>query len=347
MLMLLVAVALAPATAAVADSGGAGDLYSFDDRPTDYDGDFPTWFKESFFDLDDDLDEALENGKSGLIVYFGQAHCAYCKAMIQQISTKSDLSEYLQRHFDIVGLSIHDIRGLTAPDGTRMTVRAYSEREDAQFTPTLLFFGNDHQKALALRGFYPPYELQAALEYVADGHYRLTSFRDYLARAHPPPLLDSEELIADPLFARPPFALDRSRFPASQPLVVIFEQPDCHACEVLHSEPLEDPVVRERFQGFEVVQLNMWDNKTPVVTPGGRRTTPYQWASDLDLFYTPTLVFFDEGGKEIIRIDSVVQFFRLAGVLRYVSERAYKQHPVFQYWKYALSEEELKAFSNR
>jgi hypothetical protein len=44
-------------------------LYSFDDRATDYEGGHPAWFKRSFLELDEDLDEALENGRSGLIVY--------------------------------------------------------------------------------------------------------------------------------------------------------------------------------------------------------------------------------------------------------------------------------------
>ena len=228
-------------------------MYSFDDRPTEYDGGYPAWFKQSFLDLDEDLDEALKGGKSGLIVYFGQAHCAYCKAIMKDTLSKPDLVEYLTRRFDMVGLSIHDVQELTAPDGKTLTVKEYSIREDTQFTPTLTFFGNDRQKALTLRGFYPAYKMRAALEYVADGHYQTMSFRDYLAQANPPSLFDEEELISDPLFMPPPFALDRRHFPASQPLVVIFEQPKCHACDVLHSEPLQDSLVRERLEGFDVV----------------------------------------------------------------------------------------------
>jgi thioredoxin-related protein len=332
---------------AFARADEAAPVYSFDDRPTDYDGAHPPWFKESFLELDEDLREALENGKTGLIVYFGQAHCAYCKLILREILSKPDLTEYLVRHFDIVGLSIHDIRELTAPDGETMSVKEFSIREQAQFTPTLIFYGEDGRKALVLRGYYPAYKVLAALEYVADAHYRTMSFRDYLARADPPPLFDDEELISDPLFEAPPFALDRSRFPADRPLAVIFEQPRCHACDVLHSEPLQDLAVRERLEEFEVVQLNLWDRDTPILTPDGRRLTPYEWAAELELFYTPTLVFFDAGGKEVFRIDSVVQFFRLAGVLRYVAEKAYEEHPIFQYWKFALSDDRNEQAASR
>jgi|GEM_PF-4415382 len=56
--------------------------------------------------------------------------------------SRVDLVEYLIRQFD-VGLSIHDVRELTAPDEETLTVKEYSIREDAQFTPTLIFFDLD------------------------------------------------------------------------------------------------------------------------------------------------------------------------------------------------------------
>jgi thioredoxin-related protein len=122
---------------------------------------------------------------------------------------------------------------------------------------------------------------------------------------------------------------------------VIFEQPRCHACDVLHTEPLQNALVRERLQAFEVVQLNVWDDKTPVLTPDGRRMTASQWARDLGLCYAPPLILFDERGKEVFRIDSVVQFFRLANVLRYVADKAYLQYPLFQLWNRDHAGEEV------
>ncbi len=59
---------LALAGGDAAQAAKPSQIYSFDDRPTDYDGGYPAWFKQSFLDLDEDLDEALNSGKSGLIV---------------------------------------------------------------------------------------------------------------------------------------------------------------------------------------------------------------------------------------------------------------------------------------
>lgn len=40
----------------------------------------------------------------------------------------------------------------------------------------------------------------------------------------------------------------------------------------------------------------------------------------------------------------MIQFFRLAGVLRYVADKAYREHPVFQHWKFAMNREEMREF---
>ena len=325
----------------------APEHYSFDDLPTEYLGGHPDWFKASFLDLREDLDEALEIGKSGIIVYFGQKHCGYCKAIMEENLSKPDVVEYVKRHFDVIGLNVFSIEEITDPEGNTMTVKEYATQEKTHFTPSLLFFGKDRKKALVLRGYYPAYKMRAALEYVADGHYQTLSFRDYLARGDPSLLFEGETLNTDELFTRSPYALDRSRFQASRPMLVIFEQPNCHACDILHTEPMKDEVVRKRLQAFEIVQLNVWDRETPVLTPDGQRLTPLEWAVQLGLFYTPTLLFFDEKGQEIMRIDSVVQFFRLAGVLRYIAEKGYIEDPVFYQWKQKNVDQEREAFAEK
>lgn len=329
------------ACAAIAAPPPADGRYSFIDLPTDYQDEHPDWFKSSFLNLPEDLDETLAAGKKGLIVYFGQKHCPYCQMLIKDNLSKGDLVAYLRLNFDVVGLNAHSIETITGMDGTARPIREFATAQKAQLTPTLLFYVKDRKLALKLVGYHSPYKMRAALEYVADGHYQSRSFGEYLEQADPPPQFADEALTPDPLFSAPPYALDRSRFPAKKPLLVLFEQPRCHACDVLHSEPLQNPLVRKRLEAFEVVQLNVWDDQTRVLTPDGKRLTARQWARELGLFYAPTLLLFDERGKEIIRVDSVVQLFRLANVLRYVADKAYLNYPLFQLWNRDHASEEV------
>lgn len=333
LLLMLVWLTL-PVTARAQDVGA--EVTEFDDRPLTEPLAHPDWFKLSFLDLRDDLREASVAGKRGLVIYFGQKYCAYCKALLETNFGKADIRGYTQKHFDVVGIDIHGSDSVVDFDGAEGNERWFALRHDVNFTPTLLFYDTAGRLALRLSGYYPPYQFRAALEYVADGHYRNEPFRSYLERADVPLVFDSGELNYASHFLPPPYALARTHRPAERPLIVFFEQPDCHACDVLHTGPLAEPEIVERLRRFETVQLNLW-GKQPVITPDGKRTTERDWASQLNLFYAPTLIFFDNDGREILRVDSVVQFYRLRNVLDYVATGAYKEYPNFQRWRDAQS----------
>lgn len=318
-----------PVLAAVKD---ADDSYGFDDSPRAEVLSYPDWFNDPFLDLRADLNAAREAGK-GLILYFGQKRCAYCHRLIDlNFGSETDIVEYTRRHFDVTPIDIWGVAELTDLTGQTLTEREFASREQAEFTPTLIFYDDHGQEVLRLRGYYPPYQFRAALEYVADEHYRRETFRDYLARGDNRMVFDASDLNDQPFFQPPPFNLDRSRLPGERPLAVFFEQGDCHPCDVLHGQSLQEPAIRSEFLGFDSVQLDMW-SQTPVITPAGKRTTARDWAADLGLFYAPALIFFDEQGREILRLDSVVGFYRLRNVVNYIASRAYQLEPSYQRWR--------------
>ncbi len=83
---------------------------------------------------------------------------------------------------------------------------------------------------------------------------------------------------------------------------------------------------------FDAVQLDRWSDEI-VITPAGKKTNAKEWAKDLEIFYSPTIVFFDERGKEVFRIDSVVHLYRLQGVLEYVLTKGWETAPTYQRWR--------------
>lgn len=296
-------------------------VYSFDDFPREELLVHPAWFKESFLYLPDDLEAAVEAGKEGLIVYFGQRRCAYCHKLMDVNFGLDDIVEYTRRHFDVVPIDIWGVAEVTDLDGKVLTERDFALKHETNFTPSLVFYDKEGREALRLRGYYPPYQFRAALEYVADGHYKRETFRDYLARGDNRMVFEAGDLNEEDFFVSAPYNMDR-RFPSQRPLAVFFEQGECHACDVLHGEALREPAIYQLFEEFDNVQLNMWSD-TPVITPKGERTTAREWAADLGLFYAPSIIFFDEKGDEILRVDSVVRFYRLRNVLNYISSKAY------------------------
>ena len=334
-ILLLSLLVIADGVVAAESTDPKDDYLLFDDRPLDEPLEFPEWFKLSFLDFSEDLADVREAGKNGLIVYYGQKYCAYCKQFLEKDLALEDIRTYMLKHYDVIGIDIHGYRMVTDFSGKQLNEAQFAISEKTNFTPTVVFYSPSGEKALRLRGYYPPYRFRAALEYVADGHFRRETFPHYLARADVPLVFEPGELSDESFFMPGPYMLDRSRFSGDRPLAVFFEQGNCHACDVLHTGPLQDHEIRARLQQMETVQLSFWD-ETPVVTPSGERTTAKKWADQLGLFYTPTLIFFDNDGGEIIRLDSVVKFYRLRNVLDYILTGGYREYPTFQRWRQTL-----------
>ena len=310
------------------------DEISFDDRPLDEPLNLPDWFKLSFLEISTDIQEAKEQNKKGVIIYFGQKYCPYCKAHIKNNWEQKDIVQYTQKNFDVVAVDVKGQRQIIDIDEKIYTEKTFSALKKTNFTPSILFYNSQGQEILRLRGYRPPYQFRAALEYVADEHYKKESFRNYMARAESALSYGKAELNKNDLFNSPPHLLDRSKLKAEQPLMVVFERKRCHACDILHGGPFIRPEIETKLLKLEAVQLDI-NSEEKILTPDGKKLSTKKWAEQLNINYSPTILFFDEEGKEIIRIESVVWFYRLRNVLNYVLSGGYKKYPTFQLWRQA------------
>ena len=331
-LQQLVLVCLVIITPAALAAEPSAEPLAFDDNPLTDEITLPDWFKLSFLDLNDSLKEAEKSGKRGVIIYFHLHDCAYCKAQIDVNWGSPDIAAYTRKYFDVIAIDLRGLRTVTDFDGKTTTEKAYAAHVKTDFTPTQFFYNTQGQLVLRLPGFRPPYQYRAALEFVADGHYRHTRLAEYLARAEAALSFGQEELNEHDAFQPPPFNLDRRSKRATQPLLVIFEHPRCHACDLLHAGPLSNDEVNQQLNKLDVVQLNSRAD-VPVITPDGQKTTSRAWAEQLQLSFAPTLIFFDEQGQEIIRVESVIRLYRLNKILAYVLSKGYKTYPTLQLWQ--------------
>lgn len=309
----------------------------FDDTMLEDELVYPEWFTLSLGDLNDDLKESVAKGKKGIITYFGQKRCAYCKQFIDTSLADEDIQNYLRKYYDVIAFDIWGIDDVIDTDGKKYTERELSIHYKTNFTPSLVFYDEKGKAVFRLRGYYPPYKFRAALQYVAEGFYKDKTFSEYFESANPGDFFLLGGLNERDFFIPPPHRLD-NLIGNGKATAVFFEQGNCHACDLLHSNPLAQDLSIAELEKMNAVQLNMWAD-TPVVTPQGKSTTAKEWAKSLNIFYAPTIVFFDPEGKEIIRVDSVAQFYRLWGVLDYVTRQGYKKVNNYQDWR--LQQREL------
>ena len=307
---------------------------TFDDKPLDDALILPDWFKLSFLELEEDIKDAKEQNKKGIIVYFGQEFCPYCKAHLEKNWGQDDIVKYTRKNFDVIAINVKGQRPVLDIDGKSYTEKTFSVFKKTNFTPSVIFYNTKGQEVLRLRGYRPPYQFRAALEYVADGHYTKETFRKYMARAESALSYGKAELNFNDAFIKPPYLLDRSLIKAKQPLMVVFERKHCQACDILHGGPFTRTEIETQLLKLDAVQIDI-ESERSLVTPEGKKISARKWAEQLDINYSPTILFFDESGKEIIRIESVVWFYRLRNVMNYVLTGAYKKYPTFQLWRQA------------
>ena len=295
--------------------------------------DYPEWFEvDPFNDLQQMLDGARADGKKGLMVLFTTEGCSYCDRFIRKSLGDPELASKVQASFGAVGLEIFDDREMTDPRGAPMAVKQFAQSERAEFAPTLLFYGDGGKRLFRQVGYQSPERFRGILDYLVGGHVEKESLRAYFNRVNEqrPPASPDEGMKGDPLFGQPPYALDRSGFPAEQPLLLIFEKSGCAECEEFHADVLELEEVRDLLGRFEIVRLDANDERTPVVAPDGVRTTPAAWFKQTTFSRLPALVFFDEKGNEVLKTDALVKRSRMLNSLNFVLQRAYEKGWTYQ-----------------
>jgi thioredoxin-related protein len=283
----------------------------------------PKWFSDSFLDVRDDLRDASAAGRR-LVVYFAQDGCPYCAKMMVTSFSQRRIVEKMRRHFVAIALDIWGAREVTWLDGAVMTEKELARRLDVQFTPTLLFFDARGDVVARLNGYYPPHLFDAALDYAA-AERRNETLGAYLGRAAKPPA--SARLADDDVFIGAPYDLTRER--GGRPLAVVFETTSCAECDELHRDVFARAEIRSLLSRFDVARLALGAS-TAITTADGRATNAADWAKALDIAYTPTIVFFDDRGSEVFRIDAYLRPFHLASALDYVASGAYRDEPSFQ-----------------
>lgn len=103
-------------------------------------------------------------------------------------------------------------------------------------------------------------------------------------------------------------------------LMVIFHQDNCPYCNALVERNFSQQSI-EAFtrKHFDAVAINMWGDRE-VTNLDGQRLTEKGFASALKVQFTPTILFFDESGKIILRLNGYLPPARFQTALEFVAQ---------------------------
>ena len=293
----------------------------------------PDWFKESFLEFEDDVAEAAGAGRR-VMLYFHQDGCPYCAKLVEENFTDPETRAFIIRNFDGVTLNMWGDRDVVSIAGKSFTEKTFAAALKVQYTPTIVFLDEIGKVALRLNGYYPPQDFRAALDYAAQKLEHKLSFAQYRLDK----LTSTAGNLIDEDFYLSESNLQRLIASSDKPLAVYFETPNCAQCQTMHQRILTDKATRKLVQQANNIQLNVASEQA-LTTPRGEQTSPRLWAQKLGIAYTPSLVFFDHRGQEVMRIDAFLKTFHFQSVYAYVLEKAYLEQPEFQRYISARAEQ--------
>ena len=145
------------------------------------------WFSDTFLELGDDLAAAADNGRHLMILY-EQNGCPYCRELHEVNFARSETSDYIKTHFDVIQLDMFGAREVVDFDGEALEERDLAAKWGVNFTPTTILAHNMNRgvqsigKAQTFRmpGYLKPFHYLSSLEYVAEAKFEGQTFQRYL-----------------------------------------------------------------------------------------------------------------------------------------------------------------------
>ena len=291
----------------------------------------PGWFKESFLEIADDVDEASEAGKH-VLLFFQLNDCPYCDRMLEEAFEKEPLTSFIQQHFDTIAINVRGDRDIAFNEEISVTEKQLSEILKVAATPAILFLNEDNKTVVRVNGYRAPERFKQILEFVASKSYQTTRLGDYLQAR-----LDKN------VYRLRPNSLFKDIKDLSSvdgPLMLIFEDGSCYDCNEFHDGILGHELVRKEIAPFTIVRLDADSNET-IIDVFGNETTPARLAREHEVIYRPGVLAFDDGTL-VRRHDSLTFPHHFKESMRFVAGGFYKQTD-YQTYSQKRTEELLDA----
>lgn len=160
---LLIAVSLFTLNVVAAES--ARDPYTY-------------FFNETFGDLSEELANAREQGKKGVMIFFEMDECPFCHWMKTNVLNDPAVQAYYREQFVLLPMDIEGDVEITNFAGIPMSQKDFSFKENrVRATPVIAFFDLDGKQIHRHTGRTSDVEEFMLMgRFVAEGHYNKTRF---------------------------------------------------------------------------------------------------------------------------------------------------------------------------
>jgi thioredoxin-related protein len=139
------------------------------------------FFHQSFNNLDEELEIAVEENKSGVFIMFSDKDCPWCLKMKTRIMNRVDVQDYYRQHFRLLTVDIRGDTPMTDFDGNEVSEKDFAFKQHrVRATPVFMFFDSSGKKTMRLTGIVrDAREFLWLGEFVVSGAYQKTNFTKY------------------------------------------------------------------------------------------------------------------------------------------------------------------------
>lgn len=280
----------------------------------------PNWFKESFLEIAEDVDEATDEGRH-VLLFFQLNGCPYCDRMLEESFEAENMSAFVQENFDSIAINVRGDREIVYNEDLSVTEKELSEILNVRATPAIVFLDENNKQVVRVNGYRAQERFRQILEYVSTKSYQTTSLADYL-----------DAKLNKNVYSLRDNALFRNVTDLSSvkgPLMVIFEDGSCYDCNEFHDGILGDTRVQQEIKPYTVVRLDA-DSNQSIIDVDGNKTTAKEMARKNEMIYRPGVMVYNEG-KLHRRHDSLTFPHHFKESLRFVAGGFYKTQDYSSY----------------
>jgi len=140
------------------------------------------FFEQTLGDLTEDLQDAKDANKKGVLIFFEQEECPFCHRMKTTVLNQVRVQKYFLDRFLVISMDIESDGEITDFEGNSTTMKKYFAKvaRNRGATPVFAFF--DMQGKLVVRYTGASSGIDEFMwlgEYASEGHYKDMTFSKY------------------------------------------------------------------------------------------------------------------------------------------------------------------------
>jgi len=253
------------------------------------------FFSQTFGDLPEELDQARRDGKVGMILFFEQDGCPYCRRMMQTVFNQRVVQDWFMERFvsfeiDIRGdVEIRDFDNVTLPS------KVFAAQRRVDSTPVISFIDLQGTEVFRWsRAVSSPDAMLLMGRYVAEGRYTDMNWDDYARGRQVSPVEAPQIPHVGNLKNEGEIAARQHKI-----MLVAVTREGCVYCARLRREVLRPMIVSGEYSDRVLIREMVMEPPVEMVDFSGESTTSSGIANRYGVSIAPTVLFLDGSGRTL------------------------------------------------